>query len=223
MHNKEQKILKSSMILLFLALIIVYVVWYQVQGNQIKPTAQTNSWPIQILSKSWDILPTISAIDDQEVYTEDIWFTTKTGETLPTTTGTTKTTTGTANKNTNIQILSGTSIYYGPIAIIEKLGIKYQYALTDQSGSWFIYLGTPSYDFTSITRALKGTTYTIATEQELIQNKLFGNKVVYLNLPEYKDKQVIMLVYMDDGIWLVQIEYTRYHKSKAYLKSLFID
>ncbi len=63
----------------------------------------------------------------------------------------------------------------------------------------------------------------MATEQELIQNKLFGNKVVYLNLPEYKDKQVIMLVYMDDGIRLIQIEYALYHKSKAYLKSLFID
>ena len=63
----------------------------------------------------------------------------------------------------------------------------------------------------------------MATEQELIQNKLFGNKVVYLNLPEYKDKQVIMLVYMDDGIRLIQIEYELYHKSKAYLKSLFID
>ena len=211
------------MILLFLALIIVYVVWYQVQGNQTTPTAQTNSWPIQILSKSWDVLPTISAIDDQDVYSRDLWFTPNTGEILPTNTGITNTTTGTTNKKTNIHILSGTSIYYGPISIIEKLGIKYQYALTDQSWSRYIYLGTPSYDFASIARALKGTTYTMATEQELIQNKLFGNKVVYLNLPEYKDKQVIMLVYMDDGIRLIQIEYELYHKSKAYLKSLFID
>lgn len=120
-------------------------------------------------------------------------------------------------------MLSWTSIYYGKIAIIEQLGIKHQYALTDSSGIRYIYLGTPSYDFASIARALKGTTYTMATEQELIENKLFGNKVVFINLPEYKDKQVIMLVYMNDGIRLIQIDYGIYHKSKSYIKSLFTD
>jgi len=126
-------------------------------------------------------------------------------------------------KNSTIKMLSGTSIYYWKIAIIEQLGIKYQYALADEKWIWYIYLGTPSYDFASIARALKGSTYTMATEQELLENKLFGNKVIYINLPEYKDKQVIMLVYMNDGIWLIQVEYSLYHKSKAYLKSLFID
>jgi len=125
--------------------------------------------------------------------------------------------------NTGITLLSGTSIYYGPIAIIEKLGIKYQYALADEKGIWYIYLGTPSYDFVSIARALKGSLYTLTTEQDLIQNQLFGNKVVFINLPEYKDKQVLMLIYLNDGIWLVQMEYSLYHKSKAYLKSLFIN
>jgi hypothetical protein len=120
-------------------------------------------------------------------------------------------------------LLSGTSIYYGSIAIIEKLGIKYQYALVDATGTRYIYLGTPSYDFASIARALKGSLYTLATEQDLLQNKLFGNKVVFINLPEYKDKQVLMLIYLNDGIWLIQMEYSLYHKSKSYLKSLFID
>ncbi|HMS91450.1 MAG TPA: hypothetical protein PKC87_04475, partial [Candidatus Absconditabacterales bacterium] len=68
-----------------------------------------------------------------------------------------------------------------------------------------------------------GNLYTLTTEQDIIQNKLFGNKVVFINLPEYKDKQVLMLLYLDDGIWLVQMEYSLYHKSKSYLKSLFID
>jgi hypothetical protein len=103
------------------------------------------------------------------------------------------------------------------------LGIKYQYALTDTQGVRYIYLGTPSYDFASIARALKGNIYTMATEQELLQNKLFGNKVVFINLPEYQNKQVIMLIYMNDGIWLLQVDYALYHKSKAYIKSLFID
>ena len=184
-------------------------------------------------------MPTISSI----VVDEDIYWTTgivenQTGESISNKIGSggntgintpvivlpiPKTNTGTMTKNTTIKLLSGTSIYYGSIAIIEKLWIKYQYALADTTGTWFIYLGTPSYDFASIARALKGNLYTMATEQELIQNKLFGNKVVFINLPEYKDKQVLMLLYLNDGIRLIQIEYSLYHKSKSYLKSLFID
>ena len=95
--------------------------------------------------------------------------------------------------------------------------------MADEKGIRYIYLGTPSYDFASIARALKGSLYTVATEQDLLQNKLFGNKVIYINLPEYKDKQVVMLVYLKSGIWLIQMEYSLYHKSKAYIKSLFTD
>jgi len=217
------------MMLLFLALMIVYIVWYQVKGTELKKLIQPQtSWSgIQILTQSWDVAPTISSVVD----TTNLWFTTTGSITTKTWTTTKtwitisvpKTTTGTMNKDTSIKMLSGTSIYYWQIEIIEKLWIKYQYALTDDKGIWYIYLGTPSYDFASIARALKGSLYTVATEQELIQNKLFGNKVVYINLPEYKDKQVVMLVYMNDGIWLIQMEYALYHKSKSYLKSLFTE
>ena len=134
-----------------------------------------------------------------------------------------KATTGTMKNNTGIKLLSGTSIYYWPIEIVEKLGIKYQYALADETGTWYIYLGTPSYDFASIARALKWTIYTMSTEQEIIENKLFGQKIVFINLPEYKNQRVTMLIYANDGIRLVQIKYDVYHKSKPYLKSLFID
>jgi len=227
MYTKEQKILRFSMMLLFLALMIVYIVWYQVKWNELKKTLQSqDSWSgIQILSKSWDLLPTISSITNTVstmtgIIQNKTWIATnKTWVTV----SVPKTTTGTVSKNTSIKLLSGTSIYYWSIAIIEKLGIKYQYALADEQWIRFIYLGTPSYDFTSIARALKGSLYTLATEQDLLQNKLFGNKVVFINLPEYKDKQVVMLIYLNDGIWLVQMEYSLYHKSKTYLKSLFID
>ena len=228
--------------LLFLALMIVYIVWYQVKWIEVKKIIQPqNPWSgIQILNKSGDVMPTI----DSMLYDTTPWSTGSTENTIgtvksttgmtiqsktwsniqiPKTTSGTLNTTGFMNKDTTIKLLSGTSIYYWSIAVIEKLWIKYQYALSDEKGIWYIYLGTPSYDFASIARALKGNLYTVATEQDLIQNKLFGNKVVYINLPEYKDKQVLMLIYLNDGIWLVQVEYNLYHKSKAYIKSLFTD
>ncbi|MCX6824610.1 MAG: hypothetical protein NTY80_00150 [candidate division SR1 bacterium] len=213
------------MMLLFLALMIVYVVWYQVKGNAFKNMNQSENSgsDIQIISKSGSLMPTISSVETTNE--NEVAITTgtknKTGNIVPVTIS--KLTTGTMNKNTSIKLLSGTSVYYGPIEVIEKLGIKYQYALADEKGIRYVYLGTPSYDFASIARALKGSLYTLATEQDIIQNKLFGNKVVFINLPEYKDKQVIMFIYLNDGIWMVQMEYSLYHKSKAYLKSLFID
>lgn len=183
-----------------------------------------NSWSdIQIISKSWSLMPTISSVEttNENEVAITTWTKNKTWNIVPVTIS--KLTTGTMNKNTSIKLLSGTSVYYGPIEVIEKLWIKYQYALADEKGIRYVYLGTPSYDFASIARALKGSLYTLATEQDIIQNKLFGNKVVFINLPEYKDKQVIMFIYLNDGIWMVQMEYSLYHKSKAYLKSLFID
>lgn len=209
--------------LLFLALMIVYIVRYQVKWSDVKKATQSqNSWStIQILSKSWDNVSTISPVTNlttTDEWTATTWITTNTTWTIVS-----QLTTGTIKNATGIRLLSGTSIYYGSIAIIEKLWIKYQYALADENGTRYIYLGTPSYDFASIARALKGDLYTLATEQDLLQNKLFGNKVVFINLPEYKDKQVLMLIYLNDGIWLIQIDYALYHKSKTYLKSLFTD
>lgn len=219
MYTKEQKIIRFSMMLLFLALMIVYIVWYQVKWNELKKLIQPqDSWSgIQIISKTSNLVPIITSVSTVSTST---WTTkNKTWITI----SVPKATTGTMNNNSTIKLLSGTSIYYWPIEIIEKLGIKYQYALADDKGIWYIYLGTPSYDFASIARALKGSLYTLATEQDIIQNKLFGNKVVFINLPEYQDKQVVMLIYRNDGIWLIQMEYSLYHKSKAYLKSLFTD
>lgn len=232
MYSKEQKILRFSMMLLFLALMIVYIVRYQVKWIQLKKIIQPqDSWSdIQTLMTSWENIPIISPLTN----TGNAWFIPTTGNTLQDKTWTIinktwiiisvpKTATGMMKQNTGIKLLSGTSIYYWSIDITEKLWIKYQYALTDQKWIRYIYLGTPSYDFASIARALKGSLYTLTTEQDLIQNKLFGNKVVYINLPEYKDKQVVMLVYLNDGIRLIQLDYSLYHKSKAYIKSLFTD
>ncbi|HCB52002.1 TPA: hypothetical protein DEP21_05590 [Patescibacteria group bacterium] len=63
----------------------------------------------------------------------------------------------------------------------------------------------------------------MTTEQELMQNKLFGDKVVFINLPEYKDKKVIMLIYIDDEVWFLQIDYTVYHTSKSHIKKTFTE
>jgi hypothetical protein len=122
-----------------------------------------------------------------------------------------------------INILSGTNIFYGSIQVIEKLWIKYLYALVDQQDIYYINLGNPSYDFWSITRKLGGSVYELKTEAEINQNKLFGNKVTFINLPEYKDKKVVMIISQGDTARLIRVDYAKYHKVKSYIKSLFIQ
>ncbi len=227
------------MIVLALSIVMVYILLFQVKGKTLQRSqTDTNSWAdIAISIQSGDQEQTLTPIyqgvqgtieSDTGLTTDNTQITT--GLTvLPTSTGlstssTPATTISTAIPQTgSIQILSGTNVFYGTIDIIEKLGIKYQYALIDTWNTYFIYLGNPSYDFATIARQLKGNLYELKTEQEIAQNKLFGDKIVFINLPEYKDKEVIMLIYLKDKVRLVQMEYKAYHKSKAYLKSLFIQ
>ena len=219
---------------LFLAIILVYVLLFQVRGSSMQTSSNTSWWAIHISMTSGD--STFATVDQQRNA-----FTLTTGTTQHTWLQTTwsiatwanlatqvssLTTTGNQNWNTTtntggITILSGTNVFYWSIEAVEKLGIKYQYALVDDKNIYYINLGNPTYDFASIARKLWGNLYELKTEQELSQNKLFGTKVIYINLPEYKEKRVLMLLYIKDQVRLIQMDYALYHKTKAYLKSLF--
>lgn len=210
---------------LFLAIVLVYILLFQIKGDTIKTSTTGTGWAIQISIRSWDQGQTLMPLDQQRDA-----FVTATGSY---TSGTSITTGITIMEDisdtpkvpistgSNIVILSGTNVFYGSIESIEKLGIKYQYALVDDKNIYYINLGNPAYDFASIARKLWGNLYELKTEQELAQNKLFGTKVVYINLPEYKEKRVLMLLYIKDQTRLIQMDYAVYHKTKAYLKSLF--
>jgi len=125
------------------------------------------------------------------------------------------------DKKDDIYILSGTEKYFGPIKIIEKLGIDYAYALKDEKDIYYIFLWKDDYDFDQIARQLGWNTYKINTEQEIIKNKLFWEKITYINIPEYKDDTVIILVTVSDITRLLQIDYAIYHESKLHIKNVF--
>ncbi len=62
----------------------------------------------------------------------------------------------------------------------------------------------------------------MVTEAEILQNQLFGDKISYINLSMFRDIRVLMVIEIDDEVWLLQIPADKYHQSKDYLKSLFI-
>lgn len=232
MHQLERKILRLSTIVLFLSLLVVYALFYQVKRAQIKTQL---SWEVdqnstQIYVKDWDEKKIIWSLESNEVDTQldeliITWTLKKTNHT-----GNVKILTWNTLNKTNkglisneIKYLSWTQLFYWILESIEKLWIAYKYVLQDKKGIYYIYLWDFKYDIASIARKLKWNVYVINTEQEILKNKLFGDKVMFINLPEYKNKVVLMLVYIDSDAWLLQVDYTLYHKSKTYLQSLFID
>lgn len=211
---------------LFLAIVMVYIFLFQIKGNVLKGTiADVLSWTdIQISIMSGDDEQTLTPTDQER---EQLQLATGTQTTVNVpATGVTvlwETSATTSNISGNMHILSWTNVFYGAIESIEKLGIKYQYALIDDKNIYYINLGTPTYDFAAIARKLWGNLYELKTETELVKNKLFGDKIVFINLPEYKEKRVLMLLYIDEEVRLIQMDQAIYHKSKSYLKSLFIQ
>ncbi len=125
--------------------------------------------------------------------------------------------------NSKIIVLSWTSLWYGRVESVEKLWISYQYALKDQKDIYYVFLDPKRYKFDEIVKSLWWTTYVMNTEKEIFENKLFWEKVTFINLPEYKEKNVIILVEIDKLLWLIQVDYKIYHNSKSHIKQLFIN
>lgn len=229
MNIHENKLIRLSMITLLLSLLIVYILLYQIKWDKLKENDDTQTYTedqwIVITTKSGDQTMVLEPLTDEEL-TDITWASSSDiyaleSNSIQTTISPTLPTNNI--QPTDIHMLSGTKLYYGNIDSIEKLGIKYQYALIDNQNIFYMNLWVANYDFDAIARALGWSLYKITTEQELAQNKLFWNKFIYINLPDYKDKLVLMLIYINDEVRLVQIDFTLYHKSKSYLKSLFIE
>lgn len=219
---KENKILRLSMAVLFMAFVIVYFVLYYIKGDQLSTDAVANTWALVIREKSPAIVEENPFLIDEQV----TWFTSistwnivVSSWTLPLP----KASSGAASQ-TSRKILSGTTLYYGEMDFVEKLWISYAYALKDSWTSYFVYMWKElKYDFSNIARKLWGNLYVMNTEQEIIKNKLFGQKIIFINIPEYKNKIVLMLAYIDQDIWLIKMDYANYHASKTYLQHLFTD
>ena len=122
----------------------------------------------------------------------------------------------------NSKMLPGTTEYFGVLDIVSILGQKPEFTLQDSKWNYFVYYGD-HLNFAQTVRALGGNVYEMVTESEILQNQLFGDRVSYINLSMFKDVRVLMVIEIDGDIWLLQVPADKYHQSKDYLKSLFIQ
>ena len=122
----------------------------------------------------------------------------------------------------NSKMLPGTTEYFWVLDIVSILGQKPEFTLQDSKWNYFVYYGD-HLNFVQTIMALGGNVYEMVTESEILQNQLFGDRVSYINLSMFKDVRVMMVIEIDGDVWLLQIPSTKYHYSKDYLKSLFIQ
>lgn len=232
MHQLERKILRLSTIVLFLSLLVVYALFYQVKWSQLLNKSESNNDKLttRIYVQDGNDKKLVWALNESGIKQNSSWLVKNNILTGSVITWNSKPVTwNVQNKKDDIKIsneikyLSWTQLFYGILESIEQLWIAYKYALEDKKWIYYIYLWDFKSDVASIARKLWWNIYTINTEQEILKNQLFGDKVTFINLPEYKNRIVLILIYIGKEAWLLQVDYKLYHKSKTYLQSLFID
>ena len=128
--------------------------------------------------------------------------------------------TKTSTKNTNGLLLSGTRIVYDELESISVLDLEFGHIL---KGIGSLYLVTMSMPIdTIINRIIEagGQTKTLSNRREIIQNGLVGRQIIYINLPKWSKKLVVMLIVTDAYTRLVQVDYDEYYKVKPLLKKI---
>ena len=213
---ENKKVITWSLIILFLILSIVYSLAYQKKQSLFKNTNEISN--IQVSEQDqWLWLETSVSTENitlkEETDSVSLWGNTSNTHTMdnPVSLG-----------SVNAQILPGTTEYFGTLDIVSILGQKPKFTLQDSRWNYFAYYGS-HLDFAKTIQSLWGSVYEMVTESEIIQNQLFGERVSYINLSMFKDVRVIMVIEVDWETRLLQIPADKYHYSKDYLKSLFIQ
>lgn len=239
--SNQSKTVSMAMIILFLAFIVVYVVFYQIHGKaldrlfvgntnssvewtKIKEDASLDPW-----SESLDISESLDAKDG----TGDLWLEELLGVLYSNTSEWDATQDlepiGSASTDTvplmfpdGVKMLSGTEMFFGVVDAIDLLDLQPKYILKDYKDIYYARLEKYPLWIKSLVQLLWWTVYMMNTEKEILENQLFGERVTYINLPEYKNILVMMIVEFQNETRLLQIPYPKYHHSKEYLKTLFI-
>ena len=248
--EREKRLVTLSMVVLFFSLIVVYSLFYQVKGAMIFGTLRSVPVPwsrTSLAEKRAQATPSQTS----ELYTLDLTGGTTTLENgkkqfqenrydyewelfsdISVWNDASQTDTsygGFQNASAGASymggngptILSGTDLYFWAVDSIELLGLEPEYILKDYKGFYYSKFAQEPYLKPTVQK-LWGNIYDITSDAELVKNELFGDKVSFINLPEYKNKLVVMWLTVNGQYWLIQMSYDKYHHAKEYLKSLFI-
>lgn len=232
--QSERSLVRSLLTVLLLTLIVVYtaVVYHREYNKASEETEQMTSNPwitINVKQKEEEgnkintIAPSQS-IKQLTLKTEETWEETvntdQNNETIPITTIDNTPTNNTEPSKSTIKVLPSTSIYIWWLASLQKLGLIYDYILKDDKGIYYVRLAQ-NQDLAALARSYNGNTVEIVSDADLQKNQLFGDMVTFINIPQYANNIVLMVVDIKEEKRLIQIDYTMYHENKQYIKERF--
>lgn len=119
------------------------------------------------------------------------------------------------------RILSWTTLTSDTV-LADVVGVEYRYALRDKKGIYYLNLGSSKQDLRALLQAQWWNTFSLDTPVNILANQLFGDHVMFLNMPEYLNKTVLMVVDVQWERRLIQIAYDQYHASKKHIAQTFI-
>lgn len=124
---------------------------------------------------------------------------------------------------TDIKILHLTELYSWRLDIINELWLNYKYILKDANNVYFIYLGNAVNDMRSKASKIGWNTVEITDKKVIMENSLFWEKVIFVNIPKYQRQYVFVVVKpsIANEYWLMQINFKDYYMLKKYLQTLF--
>ncbi len=235
--DREKKLVTLSMVVLFFSLIVVYSLFYQVKGEEILGSLRSLKASSSVQEQEISSTQTLTQgnfsegnqperrqfhenrpqLEWDQFSDISVWIDAQQAE------GEVKQTASTARTSIGDgpTILSGADLYFGAVDSIELLGLEPEYVLKDYKGFYYAKFEEEPYLKPTVQK-LWWNIYTITSDAELVKNQLFGDKVSFINLPEYKNKIVVMLLTVNGQYWLIQMTYEKYHHAKSYLKDLFI-
>ena len=234
---ENKKVISRSLIVLFLALAIVYSLAYMKKSDLFKweiekSSIQSDQVSLKNTENQINVSTGLSVDMDESVASTwanlsssvNLWDVARSSWVNSSNTQAPwyESSTSLRLASTNAKTLPGTTEYFWVLDIVSILWVKPEITLQDSRWNYFAYYWE-SLDFGETIVSLGGNIYEMVTESEILQNQLFGDRVSYINLSTFKDIRVIMVVEIDGDVWLLQIPADKYHQSKDYLKSLFIQ
>ena len=224
-YNSESQTVRWSTIVLCVSLLLVYVVLYYVKWDIFKwwDVSVEDNWWLVVSEITDDIDYSMKATswEESKITILNTWFENKVETSSPTISEYNVWETSHSTLSEMI-VLPWTHSFYWSLDFVDLLWISYKYALKDDKWIYYLNMDGYAYDFSDIARKLWWNLYIMNTESEILANKLFGDKITYINIPEYANRRVLMLINVKGHTRLLALDIDVYHQSKSYLQSLFI-
>lgn len=222
MYNEKQ-LVRITVFVLLVGIVLVYAVFFNLKGDHLKTgTIQAVQ---HFLSPSSDEGNTAGTLSGSVA-------TSQSGQTTDETTGSTISFSGLEElfgsqseyMGTGRHMLSGTSLYQGRIDVLQTLGINHEYILKDGTypNLFYAYIGRDtSYNLRQIAQEFGGNTIEIISQKDIINNLYFGDRVTFVQLPQYKDVKVNVFIQIGRDLRMIQDSASQYKAHKKYIRTLF--